>query len=52
MERLEQFLVANDIVGDEVAEKWRSVFISVVGPGTYSILKKLLAPEKPKDKSF
>ena len=39
-------LVANDIVGDEAAKKRRAVFISVVAPGTYNILKNLLAPEK------
>ena len=46
------FFVANDIVGDEAAEKRRAVFISVVRPGTYNIFKNLLAPQKPKNKSF
>lgn len=47
-ERLEQFFAANSVAGD----KQRAVFLSVVGPSTYGLLKSLLAPAKPSDKTF
>ena len=43
------FFAAN---GETKAEKRRSVFISVMGPKSYTLLRNLLAPVKPKDKSF
>ena len=38
VERLEQFFVANDIVGDGKAEKRRATFLSVIGPAPYKLL--------------
>ena len=52
VERLEQFLQANDIVGESKANKRRSVFLAVIGPGPYKLLRSLLAPEKPAEKTF
>ena len=52
LERLEQFLQANDIVGEAKANKTRSVFLAVIGPGPYKLLRSLLAPEKPAEKTF
>ena len=49
VERLEHFFAANEISS---AEKKRSVFLSVIGPTPYKLLRNLLAPEKPSDKSF
>ena len=43
------FFVANDIVD---AEKKIAVFLLVVGPATYKLLGDLLAPAKPRDKSY
>jgi hypothetical protein len=48
-ERLQQYFIANDI---ESAAKKRAVLISKVGGQTYQLIKNLLAPEKPMDKSL
>ena len=48
VERVELFFTANDIP----AEKKVPVFLSVVGGTTYGLLRNLLAPASPKDKSF
>jgi len=52
VERLEQFLKANDIVGETKANKRRSVFLAVIGPGPYKLLRSFLAPVKPVEKTF
>ena len=48
LERVQMFLVANSIE----AEKKVPVLLSVIGGKTYALLGSLLAPEKPKDKTF
>ena len=48
LERVQMFLVANNIE----AEKKVPVLLSVIGGKTYMLLGSLLAPEKPKDKTF
>ena len=48
-EILEQFFAANEITD---AARQRAVLISVVGPTTYSLMRSLLSPMKPKDKSY
>lgn len=48
-EILEQFFMANGI---DQAEKQRAILISVVGAATYSLMRNLLSPAKPKDKTF
>jgi hypothetical protein len=48
VERMEQFFVVNE--GKN--EKKVAVFLSVVGPATYGILKNLVQPALPKDKTF
>ena len=48
MERVELFFTANNIP----AEKKVPVFLSIVGGTTYGLLRNLLAPANPKDKSF
>ncbi|XP_023193683.1 uncharacterized protein LOC111609437 [Xiphophorus maculatus] len=48
IERLEQYLEANDI--DE--EKHVAVLLSVMGAKAYGLLRNLVQPEKPKDKTF
>ena len=47
LEQVELFFMANSIANDKVA-----VILSVVGGKTYSILRDLLPPEKPQDKSL
>ena len=44
--------VANDLTGESKAVKRRSTFISLIGPEPYKLLRSLLSPEKPKDKTF
>lgn len=48
IERLEQFFSINKISD----ENKLSLFIAVMGPELYSVLKNLLVPKKPADKTF
>ena len=48
LERVELFFTANSIADDKKV----AVFLSVIGGKTYSLLRDLLAPEKPQDKSL
>ena len=48
IERVELYCIANDII----EEKKVSVLLSVMGPKTYGLLRSLLTPEKPADKTF
>ena len=52
VERLVQFFEANDITGDDKAAKRRATFLSVMGPAPYKLLRSLIAPTKPTDKTF
>ena len=52
LERLEEFFVANDLTRESKAVKRRSTFISLIGPEPYKLLRSLLSPERPKDKTF
>ena len=49
VERLRHFFDANGITE---ADKKRAIFLSVVGPVTYRLLKSLVAPDKPGSKSY
>ena len=49
VERLEHFFVANSIT---TPEKKRAVFLSVIGPSAYKILRNLVSPDKPGEKDF
>ena len=48
LERVEIFFLANAVAD----EKKVPVFLSVVGGNIYTLLRSLLAPAKPQDKSF
>lgn len=48
IERFEHFLTANDIP----AERRVAALLSVIGGKTYSLLRSLIAPEKPGAKSY
>lgn len=48
LERFEQFLAANNVAD----ERRLPIFLSVVGPTAYGILKNLLQPTLPKDKDY
>ena len=47
-ERVEQYLAANTITN---AEQRKAVFLSVCGPATYKLIRSLLSPDKPADKT-
>ncbi|XP_054882367.1 uncharacterized protein LOC129356846 [Poeciliopsis prolifica] len=49
-ERLEQYFAANDL--DTKDEKTKSVFLTVVGKRSHSLLMDLCAPDKPSEKSY
>ena len=48
-ERLEQFFQANGVA---TAEKQRAVLLSVCGSPTYLLIRNLVSPEKPTDKTY
>ncbi|CAC5376810.1 unnamed protein product [Mytilus coruscus] len=48
-ERLEEYFLANEIDDDD---KKRSIFLTVCGEKTYSLLRNLCAPAKPNTKTF
>lgn len=48
-EILEQFFEANGI---DDGDRQRAILISEVGAQTYSLLRNLISPEKPKDKTY
>ena len=49
VERLGFFFIANSIT---TIEKKRAVFLSVVGAATYKVLRNLISPELPSEKSY
>ena len=48
IERTNLFLTANDVSDDKVV----AVFLSVIGGKTYALLRSLLAPALPQEKSY
>ena len=51
-ERLDQYFIANSIADTDTVQKRKAVLISVVGARTYGLMKTLLAPQKPVDKTY
>ena len=49
MERMDHFFDANEIVG---VGKKKNVFLAVVGPTTYALLRNLVSLARPGDKTF
>ena len=50
-ERLEQYFTANDIKAEE-EDKRRAILLSVCGASTYQLIRNLVSPSKPTDKTF
>lgn len=48
-ERMDHFFAANEITD---AAKKKSVFLAVIGPTTYTLLRNLVSPARPGDKTF
>ena len=48
LERINMYLKANDVKDD----KWVPILLSVIGAKTYALLRSLVAPALPQDKSF
>ena len=46
---MEEYFTANDV---DDADKQRALLLSNVGPETYQLIRSLVAPDKPKDKTF
>ena len=49
MERMDHYFEANEI---EENDKKRSIFLSVVGAKTYKLVRGLIRPATPKDKTY
>ena len=52
IERLDAYFFVNNITGNEAEEKKRAILLTVCGSKTYSLMKNLLAPTKPTEKSY
>ena len=52
VERLDQFIEANDLTDDEKATKRLATFLTVIGPGPYKLLCSLLSQVKATDKTY
>jgi hypothetical protein len=50
-ERLDYYFIANDIEDDE-PDKKKAVFLTIIGPKQYSLLRDLCAPQKIADKTY
>ena len=48
-ERLSQYFIANDVVD---ATKQRAILLSVCGAKTYKLVKSLVSPQRPTDKTY
>lgn len=48
-ERLDQYFLANEITNNE---KKRAVLLSTCGAKTYKLIRNLVSPGKPRDKTF
>ncbi len=52
VERLEYFFKANGIVGADNEDRRRATFLTMVGPAAYKLLRSLLTPTTPDEKTF
>ena len=48
-ERLEQYFLANDV---QAQEKKRAILLSLCGASTYQLIRNLVSPQKPSEKTF
>jgi len=49
IERLKQYFIANDIKGDE---RQRTILLSICGASTYQLIRNIVSPAKPTDKTL
>ena len=49
IERVEQYFIADDVTDEK---KQTAIFLTVIGNETYSLLRNLLAPESPAEKTI
>ena len=49
IERLKQYFIANDIKGEE---RQRAVLLSICGASTYQLIRNVVSPAKPTEKTF
>ena len=50
-ERLEHYFIANGIKDDALDQR-RAILLSVCGPTTYQLIRNLVSPNKPTDKTY
>ena len=48
IERVEQYFIVDDVTDEK---KQTAIFLTVIGNETYSLLRNLLAPESPAEKT-
>ena len=48
IERVEQYFIVDDVTDEK---KQTAIFLTVIGNETYSLLRNLLAPESPSEKT-
>ena len=51
-DRLGQYFIANKMAAAEDADRCRAVLLTVCGKTTYALMKDLVTPNQPKDKTF
>ena len=51
IERLDEYFMASDIAPEDVTKR-RAILLSACGTETYSLIKKLVAPALPKEKTY
>ena len=49
---MEELFEVNDLTRDNKAAKRRPTFLAVIGPEPYELLRSLLVPIKPKEKTY
>ena len=52
VERIKHFFKANGLIREDKASQRHSTFLKLAGPTTYKLLRNLIEPAKPKDKTF
>ena len=51
-DQLGQYFITNKMAVVEDAERHRAVLLTACGKTTYALMKDLVTPDKPKDKTF
>ena len=52
VERLEHYFTANGIEGEDSEGRKKAILLSVMGPRSYRLVRDLVSPDRPGDKSY